>query len=40
MFSISSQDVCGEDDFRFLQEEEARTSVGNDRDSAGQKLKL
>jgi hypothetical protein len=39
MISISSQGLCGEDDFGFLGEEEARTSVVNNRDSAGQKVR-
>jgi hypothetical protein len=31
MIYISSQGICGEDDFRLLQEKEARTSGGTDR---------
>jgi hypothetical protein len=40
MISISFQGLCGEDDVRFLREEEARTYVVNERDSAGQKVKI
>ena len=36
MIRISSKSPCGEQDFRYLWEEEARTPRMNERDSAGQ----
>jgi hypothetical protein len=36
MISISFRSICGEQDFRYLWEEEARTLRVNERDSAGQ----
>ena len=40
MNCISSKGICGEHDFRYLWEEEARTPGVNERDYAGQKVKI
>ena len=40
MISISSKGICGEDDFRYLWAEEARTHGVNEGDHAGQKGKI
>jgi hypothetical protein len=37
MICISSKGICGEDDFRYLWAEEARTHGVNEGDHAGQK---
>jgi hypothetical protein len=36
MISLSGTGTCGEEDFRYLWEEKARTPRVNERDSAGQ----
>ena len=36
MIRISYPGICGEEDFRYLREEKARTPRVNERDSAGQ----
>ena len=36
MIRISCPGICGEEDFRYLWEEKARTPRVNERDSAGQ----
>ena len=40
MICISSEGLCGEDDFWCRREDEARTLRVKERDSAGQKVKI
>jgi hypothetical protein len=40
MIIISSKDFCGEDDFGYRREKEARLSAVKKRDSVGPKVKL